>query len=222
MIANSIGIGPAISTNVQYSFAQQMRDMRRLAAYPECAVLLEETERQACCDGKCVSDGCKEFCYNDITHPEDAFAECDGLLGVELHDCCESWAGGNQWSKFDCTSELVKGDCQTEAECDEKYNESLKEYEEELAVRADDSGEEDTSIWEEAWFIILIVLVIPGIIVVIVIIYCIRKQRNNKNKAIQPTQNNMPDANTTDNALAGANRTENDLSGIKQDQENDL
>ena len=222
MIANSISIGPAISASFQHSFAQQMRDMRRLAAYPECAVLLEETERQACCDGKCVSDGCKEFCYNDITHPEDAFAECDGLLGVELHDCCDSWAGGNQWSKYDCASELVKGDCQTETECDEKYSESLKEYEEELAVRADDQGEEDdTSVWEEAWFIILIVLVIPGIIAVIVIIICIKRQKN-KNKAIQPTPNNAPDANMTDIALAGANKTENDLSGIQQDKENDL
>ena len=221
MVANSISIGPAISSNFQPSFAQQVRDIRSLAAYPECAVLLEETERQTCCDGKCVSDGCREFCYNDITHPVDAFEECEGLLGVQLHDCCDSWAGGNQWSKFDCASELIKGDCQTEAECDENYNESLKEYEDDLAVRADSQTEEDdTNVWEEAWFIILIILIIPGIIAVVIIILCVKRSKN-KNKAVQPTQKTNPrDANTTDVALAGANKTEHDLSGMKQDQSN--
>ena len=73
-----------------------------------------EAERQSCCDGKCVSDACKEICYNDVIHPPDAFQDCEGLTGVALHDCCNEWSGGNQYSKFDCTSELTKGDCRTE------------------------------------------------------------------------------------------------------------
>ena len=79
-----------------------MQDMRRLAAYPECAVILDENERQACCEDKCLSEACQEFCFNDITYPPDTFVDCDGLTGDALNDCCEEWSGGNQYKKFDC------------------------------------------------------------------------------------------------------------------------
>ena len=124
-----------------------------------------EAERQACCDGKCVSEACKEICYNDIIHPPDAFATCEGLDSVALHDCCEEWAAGDPYKKFDCTSELTKGDCKTEEECEQNYTESLQEYEEELEVRANQNGDDDKEIYEEIWFIIVVFVVAPLVLI---------------------------------------------------------
>lgn len=72
-----------------------------------------EADRKVCCAGKCVSDACNEFCLNDIIYEKDAFKTCDGKTGIELHDCCAEWATGNEYKKYDCTSELIKGDCET-------------------------------------------------------------------------------------------------------------
>ena len=99
------------------------------------------------------------FSFAKFIHPKNTLEE---FTDVKLYDCCNEWADGNQWSKFDCASELIKADCESDATCDKKYLDSLEEYEAELALRATSTGNDDEiPITEEVWFIVVFYVTVP-------------------------------------------------------------
>ena len=105
-------------------FAFENQRLRRLAIYPECAVIRDEAEKKVCCDGKVQSTAGRQFCYNEVEFPEGTFDVCNTIAKdshVQLYNCCDQFANGNRSVIFDCMTAIqpdVAKRCTTIEECE--------------------------------------------------------------------------------------------------------
>ena len=79
-----------------------------------------------------ISEAGRDFCLNDIIHPQGTFDSCSGIDKtdfVAIFECCDRFAEGNLSIAFDCKLEMTAGECTTEEECRENYRDGLKTVE---------------------------------------------------------------------------------------------
>ena len=82
---------------------------RRLALYPECAVMTKLTERRFCCQQKVKSEAGRDYCYNDVIWPENTFLSCayTKTNPISAFNCCDNMSRGNLYMAYDCKVETI-------------------------------------------------------------------------------------------------------------------
>ena len=116
--------------------------LRRLALYPECAELLDDTARRACCFTKVKSAGGRDFCYHDVIYPDNHFEDCEnGDDHLETFQCCEANSGGNKSKAYSCQLLMIE----TNAQCDGDINECQEQLEQTILTLRKQVKEKETT-----------------------------------------------------------------------------